>query len=103
MCCQYVAHRGVSCLCEVRAGSDAMLVGTGVWGRRRGVNQERVPGATEALSVSIFPLSCQGARRLHGTCHTSPFMVEMAACSTQGENNRRTRTFFTHSAQYAIK
>ena len=36
MCCQYVAYRGVSCLREVRVGSDARLRGRGLGATERG-------------------------------------------------------------------
>ena len=39
MCCQYVTYRGVSCLREVRVGSDAML-----WGRGPGATERGEPG-----------------------------------------------------------
>ena len=67
-------------------GSDARL-GDWVLERRRGVNQERVPGATEARPAGIFPQSCHGSLRLHQASHAYNSVVDTASYSSQVEND----------------
>ena len=56
-------------------------LGNWVLERRRGVNQERVPWATEARAASIFPQSCRGAGGLPQPWHTYPStLVENDPC-----------------------